>query len=108
MIGGSYIMCSQRTSKRLRTMQHLLFLASALLLILIADSGLTLASSATGSAFDPLAFRQYWKEAKCPGINRAENTTVDLKLRMFPQPHPIRIVYRRSTLNLVLAFGRIC
>jgi hypothetical protein len=65
-------------------MQNLLFLASALLLILIANSGLTLASSATGSTFDPLAFRQYWKVANCPGVNRAENATVDLKLRMFP------------------------
>ena len=76
-------MCGQRTSKRVRTMQHLFFLASALL-ILIANSGLTFASSATGSTFDPLAFHQYWKVANCPGVNRAENTTVDLKLRMFP------------------------
>ena len=70
--------------KRVRTMQLLLFLASALLPILIANSGLTLASSATGSTFNPLAYRQYWKAANCPSVNRAENKTVDLKLRMFP------------------------
>jgi len=73
-------------------MQFLLFLASALLPVLIANSGLALASSVTGSTFNPLAYRQYWKVANCPGVNRAENKTVDLKLRMFPQPHPIRIL----------------
>src|SRR6267142_208281 len=70
-----------------RTMRNLLFLASSLLLILFINSGLTLASSAADSAFDPLAFRQHWQVANCPGVNRAENKTVDLKLRMPPQSH---------------------
>ena len=70
-----------------RTMCSLLFLASSLLLILFINPGLTLASSAADSAFDPLAFHQHWKVANCPGVNRAENRTVDLKLRMPPQSH---------------------
>lgn len=62
-------------------MRNLRFLASSLLLILFINSGLTLASSAADSAFDPLAFRQDWQVANCAGVNRAENKTVDLKLR---------------------------
>jgi hypothetical protein len=59
--------------------------------VLVAYSRLTLASaepvSARDAAFDPLAFRQHWQVATCPGINRAENKTVDLQLRMLPRPH---------------------
>jgi len=80
-------------------MQHLLFLASALLPILLVNSGLTLASSATGYTFNPLAFSQHWNVANCPGVNRADNETVNLALRRFSH-NPIRI---RSTLNSIRA-----
>ncbi|KAI0303057.1 Alpha/Beta hydrolase protein [Russula brevipes] len=65
-------------------MRNLLFFAGGLLPVLVAYSRLTLASaepeSARDAAFDPLAFRQQWQVATCPGINRADNTTVDLQL----------------------------
>jgi len=60
-------------------MRNPLLLASSLLLILLINSGLTLASSAADSTFDPLAFHH--QVANCPGINRAENKTVNLKLQ---------------------------
>jgi hypothetical protein len=80
------------------TMRNPLLLASSLLLILLINSGLTLASSAADSAFDPLAFHH--QVANCPGINRAENKTVNLKLRMLPQSR----TYSGSALNLILAW----
>jgi hypothetical protein len=83
-----------------RTMRNLHFLASSLLLILFMNSGLTLASSAADPAFDPLAFRRYWQVANCPGVNRAENKTVDLELRMPPQSH----TYSGAAPNLFLVW----
>lgn len=65
-------------------MQRLLFLASVLLPILFANSGLTLASSVTSSTFNPLAFQHYLNLANCPSVNRADNKTVNLALRRFP------------------------
>ncbi|KAI0002915.1 alpha/beta-hydrolase [Russula compacta] len=62
-------------------MHNLRLFASSLLLVLVTNCGLTLASLARDLAFDPLAFNQYWKVASCPGINRAENKTVDLRLQ---------------------------
>jgi hypothetical protein len=60
-------------------MRHFLLLASSLLPIL--------ASSARGAepVFDPYAFEQ--QVAICPGINRAENKTVDLNLGMLSESH---------------------
>ena len=62
-------------------MRYLLLFAASLLPIL--------ASLARGddseSAFNPYAFQQ--RVATCPGINRADNSTVDLSLRMLLQLH---------------------
>lgn len=82
-------------------MQHLLFLASVLLPKLFANPGLTFTTSETGSTFNPLAFRQHWNVANCPGVNRAENTTVNLALRRFPTTSYVP----DQPLTL---FGRIC
>ena len=81
-------------------MRNLLFFASSLLLILVFNSGLTLASSAADSTFDPLASHQHWQVANCPGVNRAVNKTVNLELRMLPQSH----TRSGAALNLVLAW----
>ena len=81
-------------------MRNLHFFASSLLLILVIDSSLTLASSAADPAFDPLASHQPWQVANCPGVNRAENKTVNLELRMLPQSHTCS----GAALNLVLAW----
>ena len=66
-------------------MRYLLLFATSLLPIL--------ASLARGddseSVFNPYAFQQ--QVATCPGINRADNTTVDLLLRM-PFQLRLRIV----------------
>lgn len=65
-------------------MHNLPLFASSLLLVFVTNCGLTLASLVRDTAFDPLAFDQYWQVASCPGINRAENKTIGLRLRMLP------------------------
>ena len=67
-------------------MCNLLFFASSLLIILVTNPGLALTSptSEAGSAFDPQTFHPFWQVANCPGINRAENKTVELQLGTSP------------------------
>ena len=60
-------------------MRHLFLLASSLLSVLTLAS---LVARGSDSTFDPLAFPL--QQVTCPGINRAENKTVDLYLRMLP------------------------
>ncbi|KAI9512738.1 Alpha/Beta hydrolase protein [Russula earlei] len=50
-------------------------------LLFTLNPGFTLGSLTRSSVFDPSAFHQYFQVATCPGVNRAEDTTVDLQLR---------------------------
>jgi hypothetical protein len=77
----------------------LLFLAGCLLSAI--HSSLTLASSAVDSAFNPLAFDRHWQVANCPGINRAENKTVNLELRTLPHSR----TFSGSVLKLKYCFA---
>lgn len=74
-------------------MRHLLLLASSLLPILASSA------SCAESTFDPYAFEQ--QVAICPGINRAENKTVDLHLGMFSGSH-------LPVLLILFLLGRVC
>ena len=70
-------------------MRRLILLASSLLPVLALASPLEEARR-SDLTFDPSAFS--FQQATCPGINRAENKTVDLHLRMPPTtvfPHPL-------------------
>jgi hypothetical protein len=69
-------------------MRNLLLFTGGLLPILGADSVLASSQAARhkrDSAFDPLAFHQ--QVVTCPGINRAQNKTIDLQLRTLPKSH---------------------
>jgi hypothetical protein len=60
--------------------------------LLFATSLLPILAS---GAFNPYAFKQ--QVATCPGINRADNKTVDLHLRMLLQSHlSVRFLIRFS------------
>ena len=77
-------------------MRCLILLASSLLPVLTLASPLA-ETRRSDLTFDPSAFPL--RQATCPGINRAENKTVDLQLRMLPTtafPHPlIRFLHGR-------------
>lgn len=53
--------------------------------LLFATSLLPILAAGAEFAFNPYAFQQ--QVATCPGINRADNKTVDLHLRMLLQLH---------------------
>jgi hypothetical protein len=63
--------------------------------LLFASSLLPILASGAEFAFNPYAFQQ--QVATCPGINRADNKTVDLHLRMLLQSHlPVLFLIRLS------------